>query len=67
MIKDRVGNDSLIMAIVLSYLIVDGVISDIYSNRVFATIGSVSTMKYSKFMIDKLGIKEKEAKDPKTF
>ena len=67
MIKDRVGNDSLIMAIVLSYLIIDGVISDIYSNRVFATIGSVSTMKYSKFMINKLGLKEKEDKDPKTF
>ncbi|MBR4485923.1 hypothetical protein IKS57_00890 [bacterium] len=55
------------MAIVLAYLIVDGVISDTYSNRVFATIGSVSTMKYAKFMCSKLGLKKEEEKDPKTF
>ena len=67
MIRERVGNDSLIMAIVLAYLIVDGVISDTGSNRIFATIGSVSTMKYAKFMCSKLGLKKEEEKDPKTF
>lgn len=66
MIKERVGNDSLIMGIIIAYLIVDGVISDIYSNRIFATTGAVATMKFAKDYITKNKISDEE-KDPKIF
>lgn len=67
MIKERVGNDSLIMCIVLAYLIVDGVISDIHSQRIYATMGSVSCMKFAKNYIEENDITEKDDKDPKVF
>lgn len=67
LLLERVKNDSLIMCIILSYLIIDNVISYPGDPMIPATTGQLATMKFSHDYIKEHNITSEEDKNPKIF